>query len=100
MGGALPRTETQPLLSAELASSPVAGPSRRIFRPNMILAICCMSMLITSMDVTIVNVALPDIQKNLNAQLAGLQWILDGYTVVVASFLILAGSMSDRFGRR
>jgi EmrB/QacA subfamily drug resistance transporter len=59
-----------------------------------------MSLLITGMDVTIVNVALPAIQKDLHARLAGLQWILDAYTLVVASFLMLAGSMSDRFGRR
>ena len=46
------------------------------------------------------NVALPAIQNGLHTQMAGLQWILDAYTVVVASFLMLAGSMSDRFGRR
>jgi EmrB/QacA subfamily drug resistance transporter len=59
-----------------------------------------MSLLITGMDVTIVNVALPAIQNDLHARLAGLQWILDAYTLVVASFLMLAGSVSDRFGRR
>src|SRR5271165_1038863 len=68
--------------------------------PNLILAICCMSLLIVGMDVTIVNVALPAIQKDLHTRLAGLQWILDSYTLVVASFLMLAGSISDRFGRR
>jgi EmrB/QacA subfamily drug resistance transporter len=47
-----------------------------------------------------VNVALPAIQEDLHARLAGLQWILDAYTLVVASFLMLAGSASDRFGRR
>jgi EmrB/QacA subfamily drug resistance transporter len=59
-----------------------------------------MSLLIVGMDVTIVNVALPAIQADLHARLAGLQWILDAYTLVVASFLMLAGSVSDRFGRR
>ena len=59
-----------------------------------------MSLLIVGMDVTIVNVALPAIQKDLHARLAGLQWILDAYTLVVASFLMLGGSISDRFGRR
>jgi len=47
-----------------------------------------------------VNVALPAIQEDLHAPLAGLQWILDAYTLVVASLLMLAGSISDRFGRR
>ena len=59
-----------------------------------------MSLLVVGMDVTIVNVALPAIQKDLQATLAGLQWVVDAYTLVVASLLMLAGSMSDRFGRR
>jgi EmrB/QacA subfamily drug resistance transporter len=81
-------------------SAAVVQPSKQAVHPNLILAICCMSLLIVGMDVTIVNVALPAIQKDLHARLAGLQWILDAYTLVVASFLMLAGSMSDRFGRR
>ena len=59
-----------------------------------------MSVLLVAMDVTIVNVALPAIQHDLQASLSGLQWILDAYTLVVASLLMLSGSMSDRFGRR
>jgi len=59
-----------------------------------------MSVLILSMDATIVNVALPAIQKDLHARMAGLQWILDAYTLVIASFLMLSGSISDRYGRR
>jgi MFS family permease len=59
-----------------------------------------MSLLIVGMDVTIVNVALPAIQHDLHATLSGLQWILDAYTLLVASLLMLSGSMSDRFGRR
>jgi EmrB/QacA subfamily drug resistance transporter len=73
---------------------------KRASHPNLILAICCLSVLILSMDVTIVNVALPTIQQELHARLAGLQWLLDAYTLVVASFLMLSGSISDRFGRR
>ena len=46
------------------------------------------------------NVALPAIQRDLHASLAGLQWVVDAYTLVVASLLMLSGSMSDRFGRR
>ena len=59
-----------------------------------------MSVLLVGMDVTIVNVALPAIQHDLRASIQGLQWILDAYTLVVASLLMLAGSLSDRFGRR
>jgi EmrB/QacA subfamily drug resistance transporter len=68
--------------------------------PNLILAICCLSLLMVGMDVTIVNVALPSIQRELGASITGLQWVIDAYTMVVASLLMLAGSMADRFGRR
>jgi len=76
----------------------VPEPSRR--RRLLILAICCMSLFIFGVDNTIVNVALPSIQHDLHAPVSGLQWTVDAYTVVVASFLILAGSTADRFGRR
>ncbi|HTB78216.1 MAG TPA: MFS transporter, partial [Polyangiaceae bacterium] len=66
----------------------------------VVLATCCLSLLLVTMDVTIVNVALPAIRKDLGATVAGLQWSIDGYTVVVACFLMLAGSMGDRHGRK
>src|SRR5499427_911506 len=66
----------------------------------LVLAICCLSLFIFGVDSTIVNVALPSIQRDLHAPVSGLQWTVDAYTVVVASFLILAGSTADRFGRR
>jgi EmrB/QacA subfamily drug resistance transporter len=66
----------------------------------LILGICSMSLLIVSLDSTIVNVALPAIHRSLHAPLSGLQWIIDAYTVVVASLLMLSGSMADRLGRK
>ena len=69
-------------------------------RPWAVLATCCTSLFLVSMDVTIVNVALPSIAKELDASTAGLQWSIDAYTVVIASFLMLAGSTADRLGRR
>jgi EmrB/QacA subfamily drug resistance transporter len=69
-------------------------------RPYVVLATCCLSLLLVTMDVTIVNVALPAIRKDFGASVAGLQWSIDGYTVVVACFLMFAGSMGDRLGRR
>ena len=72
----------------------------RDVRPHAVLATCCLSLLMVSMDVTIVNVALPAIRRDLHASVSGLQWAIDGYTVVVASFLLLAGSTADRLGRR
>lgn len=99
-GDTLRKTEGGFYPAPGTASGIAVHPAKSTSHSNLILAICCMSLLITGMDVTIVNVALPAIQKDLHARLAGLQWILDAYTLVVASFLMLAGSMSDRFGRR
>jgi len=65
-----------------------------------VLAICCMSLFIVGLDNTIVNIALPSIRADLHAQVSGLQWVLDAYTLVLASLLILAGATGDRLGRR
>lgn len=66
----------------------------------LVLAICCTSLLIVSLDNTVLNVALPSMQRDLNASLAGLQWTIDAYTLVLAALLMLAGSTADRIGRR
>jgi EmrB/QacA subfamily drug resistance transporter len=73
-------------------------PDRR--RRLLILGICSMSLLIVGLDVTIVNVALPSIHGSFGGSLAGLQWVVDAYTLVLASLLILSGSTADRVGRR
>lgn len=59
-----------------------------------------MSLLIVSLDNTVLNVALPSIEKDLHTTLADMQWTIDAYTLVIASLLILAGSTADRIGRR
>src|ERR1700710_2483911 len=65
-----------------------------------ILAVCCLSLFIVGLDVTAVNVALPSIGRELHAGISGLQWVVDAYTLVLASLLMLSGSMADRIGRR
>jgi len=65
-----------------------------------VLAICCTSIFVVVMDISIVNVALPAIRRDLHASVSSLQWTVDAYTLVLASFLVLAGSTADRFGRR
>ncbi|MET9497006.1 MFS transporter [Streptomyces sp. NPDC006552] len=69
---------------------------RRLF----VLAICCMSLLIVSLDNTVLNVALPSMAKDFGATLSGMQWTIDAYTLVLAALLMLAGSTADRIGRR
>jgi EmrB/QacA subfamily drug resistance transporter len=81
-----------------LTTTAPAGLSRR--RQNLILAICCASIVVVVMDISIINVALPAIRADLHASMSGLQWTVDAYTLVMASFLLLAGSTADRIGRR
>jgi EmrB/QacA subfamily drug resistance transporter len=69
-------------------------------RRLLVLAICCMSLLIVGLDNTIVNVALPAIQRDLHASVSGLQWTISAYTLVLASLLLLSGSTGDRIGRK
>ena len=52
------------------------------------------------LDITVVNVALPDIQRELDASLSSLQWVVDAYTLTLAAFLLTFGSLGDRLGRR
>jgi EmrB/QacA subfamily drug resistance transporter len=52
------------------------------------------------LDITVVNVALPDIQRDLNASLSSLQWVVDAYSLMLAACLLTAGSLGDRLGRR
>ncbi|MFJ8590468.1 MFS transporter [Streptomyces sp. NPDC093598] len=75
---------------------PELSPRRRM----LVLAICCMSLLIVSLDNTVLNVALPSMQQDLHASTSGLQWTIDAYTLVLASLLMLAGSTADRIGRK
>jgi EmrB/QacA subfamily drug resistance transporter len=76
-----------------------AGNADSRVRPRLVLAICCMSLLIVGMDTTIVNIALPSIQRDYGASVSALQWTIAAYTVVLASFLMLSGSTADRLGR-
>jgi EmrB/QacA subfamily drug resistance transporter len=65
-----------------------------------VLAVCCMSLFIVGLDITVVNVALPSIGRDLHASISGLQWTVGAYTVVMASLLMFSGSTADRLGRK
>ena len=69
-------------------------------RRTLILVICSASLLVVGMDNSIVNVALPALRRDLHASVSSLQWTIDAYTLVLASFLMFAGSTADRVGRR
>lgn len=69
-------------------------------QPGVVLGVCCLALFLVTMDVTIMNVALPALHAGLQSTLADVQWAVDGYNVVMAGILLLAGSLADRFGRK
>lgn len=79
-----------------LAVPPVLSVRRRW----TVLAVCALSMFLVGLDTTIVNVSLPAIGSGLGVGTNGLEWVVDAYTVVLASLLISSGALADRFGRR
>src|SRR5580698_2268152 len=64
------------------------------------LVAVCLGTFMLLLDITIVNVALPDIQVALNSSFSDLQWIVDAYALTLAAFLLTAGSLADMYGRR
>jgi EmrB/QacA subfamily drug resistance transporter len=64
-----------------------------------LLAVCVATFMLL-LDITVVNVALPDIQSSLGASLSSLQWVVDAYSLTLAALMLTAGSFADRLGRR
>src|SRR4029450_11517858 len=64
-----------------------------------LLAVCLATFMLL-LDITVVNVALPDIQKDLDTDLTGLQWVVDAYTLLLSALTLTMGTLADRFGRR
>jgi EmrB/QacA subfamily drug resistance transporter len=66
----------------------------------MVLVIACMAQFMVVLDITVVNIALPSMQRGLHFSPANLQWIVNGYTLVFGGFLLLGGRAADLFGRK
>jgi DHA2 family methylenomycin A resistance protein-like MFS transporter len=60
----------------------------------------CAGLFLVQLDVTVVNVAVPSLRKSLGAAVGGLQWIVDGYAIALASLMLPAGTLGDRYGHR
>ncbi|WP_328298523.1 MFS transporter [Streptomyces sp. NBC_00435] len=80
--------------------APAAGPVLSARRRWTVLAVCALSMFLIGVDTTIVNVGLPVIGRGLGVGTRGLEWVVDAYTLVLASLLMASGALADRFGRR
>ena len=87
-----------------VAASPALIPFDRESRSFRLrwwtLAVLCLSLLVIVVDNSILNVALPHLQEDLDATFSQLQWMVDSYTLVFAGLLLTAGSLGDRYGRR
>src|SRR5919197_3499489 len=77
-------------------SQPTTGPDRRWWT----LGAVCVATFMLLLDITIVNVAVPDIARDLRSSFADLQWVIDAYALSLAALLLTAGSLADLFGRR
>lgn len=81
----------------QAAPAPEAGGARSRWTALVVL---CVSLLIVTLDNTILNVALPTLVKELGATTTQLQWIVDAYALAFAGLMLVSGSSADRFGRR
>ncbi len=71
-----------------------------MFNRRGTLAVACLATAMLMLDIAVVNTALPRVARDLHSGLTGLQWIVDGYTVALATVVLTAGSLADRLGRR
>lgn len=75
------------------------GSGARLRKPLILLALCLGQFMI-QLDLTIVNVALPSIGRDLGGSVTGLQWVVDGYSLALASLLLVGGRLGDRSGHK
>lgn len=88
------------MTEAHTQASRSAGGSQGQVPAWMVLALVCLAQFMVLLDVSIVNVALPDIRRALGFSPTGLQWVVNAYTLTFAGFLLLGGRAADLFGRR
>src|SRR4051812_37286654 len=84
----------------EAQSSPTHSGAAADPRRWLVLIVLCLALVVIGIDGTIVNVALPSLVRELGASSSQLQWIVDAYAIVFASFLLIAGNTGDRLGRK
>src|SRR5829696_7966953 len=82
--------------AVEVVEPPASGETSRW----LVLVIVCLAQFMVILDATVVNVALPSIQRDLGFTAASLQWVINAYTLVFGGFLLLGGRAGDLFGRR
>src|SRR5436190_22383411 len=81
------------------AAPPVSRPASRV-DPNAVLAVVAVAQFMVVLDATVVNVALPTIQRSVGFSEQSLSWVLNAYTLIFGGFLLLGGRLADALGRR
>lgn len=99
IAGCLVVVSTSTETPAPGAAAPALGEAGNS-APGWSLAAALLGFFVVTLDAVIVNVALPDIRRELAGGMSGLQWVVDGYTLMFAALLLSAGSLSDRIGAR
>src|SRR4026209_2332078 len=89
----------QPCDEGVIRASQTVVPCARVSEP-WILAATILGSSMTFIDGTVVNVALPALQANLNATVLDVQWVVESYALFLAALILVGGSLGDRFGRR
>ena len=88
--------------AAATSPAPTLSAVQEVVRPrrSLLLAVCCLAQFMVILDVSIVNVALPSIQRSLGFSQIDLQWVVNAYTITFAGFLMLSGRAADLLGGR
>ena len=83
-----------------LSPPPAAAGRAGAVNPWLVLVIACLAQFMVVLDATVVNIALPSVQRGLHFSAANLQWIVNGYTLIFGGFLLLGGRAADLLGRK
>ena len=75
-------------------------PGAGAINPWLVLVIACLAQFMVVLDATVVNIALPSVQRGLHFSAADLQWVVNGYTLIFGGFLLLGGRAADLLGRK
>jgi DHA2 family methylenomycin A resistance protein-like MFS transporter len=97
--GSQPRSTAEPVATRR-DHADLKDPEDTARNSTIALISVCLGFFVIQLDVTIVNVVLPAIQHGIGGSLAGLQWVIDAYTLALASIMLTAGSTADRIGAR
>jgi EmrB/QacA subfamily drug resistance transporter len=96
----MPSIDSPAVPAAEPPTPTPGTPHRPRVRPGLVLGLACSATFMVGLDVAIVNVALPSIQRDLGLSQGSLQWVVVAYSLILGGFLLAGGRLTDLLGRR